>query len=265
MFSQILNSLTSSLPVILVTLLLITGVISLLDFFVWRKERSNLKVKKLPFIIEHSRSFFPVFLIVLVLRSFVFQPFNVPTGSLEPTVMPGDYLFVTQYSYGLRTPVWHQLLMPVSSPKRGDIIVLRSPVHPDILLVKRLIGLPGDDISYIDKVLYINGKKMQQTFVKNSFDVEPGDNIAVKEMSENLSGKVHNILINPNRRAQSFYHLHVPKGQYFMMGDNRDNSDDSRSWGFVPAKNLEGKAKIIFFNWNSKSHHPEWKRIGIKV
>ena len=159
MFSQILNDLISNLPIILLTLLFISGIIYLLDIFIWQKERVSSKIKKMPIIIEYSRSFFPVFLIVLILRSFVFQPFTVPTGSLEPTVMPGDYLFVTQYSYGLRAPIWRTLLMPTGNPKRGDIIVFHSPVNTKTLLVKRLIGLPGDDVSYIDKVLYINGKK----------------------------------------------------------------------------------------------------------
>lgn len=205
------------------------------------------------------KDFFWVLLLVFLIRSFVVSLYSVPTGSLEPTVMPGDILLTTKYSVGLRTPIWPHLIAQTGQLRRGEIIVFHNPVHPKFNLIKRLIGLPGDHLSYIDKVLYINGKKMSQTLLGNSVDIEGGLKIPVQKYRENLDGVSHAILINPTAATQNFYDLVVPKGQYFMMGDNRDGSDDSRFWGFVPAKTLMGQARYVVMNFS------DFKRIGTKV
>lgn len=263
MISYLLNQLISYLPIILVVLLVISALITLCDQLYWKKQRAHLSKKQatMPVLVDYARSFLPVFILVLVLRSFVFQPFKVPTGSLEPTVLPGDYLFVTQYSYGLRLPVWRFNIMPFVKPERGQIVVFHWPVNTHVLFVKRLVGMPGDDISYVNKVLTINGQRATQNFVKNSVDLEPGHNIPAKVMQEDLLGVKHNILIEPSRPSDNFYHLKVPKGEYLMMGDNRDNSDDSRSWGFVKYSQLEGRARFLFFSWDSVKKRLRFERL----
>ncbi len=249
-------------PLILLILTVFTGVASLS----YRLLFHGNKTEKKPILIEYCRSFFPLFLIVLILRSFVIQPYSVPTGSLEPTILPGELLFANQFQYGLRLPVWRNTVLNINGAKRGQIVLFHDPVNPDVLLIKRLIGLPGDRISYVDKVLYINGKKMEQTEVGPTVDIEGNQNIPVTQYQENLDGVKHDIIINKQAPAQNFYNVVVPEGQYFAMGDNRDNSDDSRYWGFIPAKNLVGKGLMIILSWNQYPKHwydkIRWNRIG---
>ncbi len=231
-------------PLILTVAVIITGVIALIDILFFAKKRTAQQ--KPNFIFEYSRSLFPVLLIVLVIRSFIIQPFRVPTGSLEPTVMPGDFIAVNQFAYGLRLPVLNTKIIPVGEPKTGDIVVFRWPVDTRIDFVKRVIGVPGDRISYRNKVLFVNGKEAMQTLVGQSVDVEPNGNVSVQEYEENLNGVKHDILINPNGGETQDFDVLVPPGRYFMMGDNRDNSADSRDWGFVPEENLIGKGFLIW-------------------
>jgi len=242
---------------------LITGVITLLDVLLLRKHRADSGAKQSA-IVEYSRAFFPILLIVWVLRSFVIQPYRVPTGSLEPTVMPGDFIAVSQFSYGLRFPVFNTKFLNISEPHRGDIALFRWPVNPKIVFVKRVIGLPGDHIIYKNKVLTINGVEAKQKFIKKTYDYGngPGQKRRVYEMQENLDGVKHDIYIQPIGGETRNYNLTVPPHEYFMMGDNRDNSDDSRSWGFVPEQNLIGKAFGIWMSWNPVQHRVRWNRIG---
>lgn len=254
-------------PLILFYLLLASIVIGGLDKYYFAKKRLAAGIKKGPWIAEFFRSYFSVFLIVWVIRTFIAQPFVVPTGSLKPTVMPGDFTLATQFSFGLHLPVWDKKLIPTWMPKRGDIVLLHWPVNPRIDFVKRMIGLPGDRISYINKVLYINGKKMPQKYVRNARDSDGVGEPSwpVKVYQENLDGVVHDIYRNPKETARNFVDLVVPKGMYFVMGDNRDNSDDSRDWGFVPSHDLIGKGQMIIFSWDSATHRPRWHRIGNKL
>lgn len=256
-------------PFILLSLTAIAGVISLIDIIFWAANRE--KDQKPPVLVEYSRSFFGVLLVVLIIRSFVVQPYRVPTGSLEPTVLPGDFIVVNQFAYGLRLPVWEKKIISISEPKRGDIVVFHWPGNPKVNFVKRVIGLPGDHISYIDKTLYINGTKASQKVLGTATDIAPQGTPKwpVNIIEENLSGIKHKIyqcknLNNcpPNPDPQNFYDLVVPKGQYLMMGDNRDNSEDSRIWGFVPEQYLVGKAFLIFLSWDSNNHSVRWHRIG---
>lgn len=240
----------NNIVLMLLLLLLITGVIFFLDLLVLAPRRKRLVLEPSP-TIECIKSLFPVLLIVLVIRSFLVQPYRVPTGSLEPTIMPGDFILVNQFSYGLHLPLLNKKIVEIGEPKRGDIALFEFPKNRAVVYVKRVIGLPGDYIEYTNKKLYINGKPAPQKAI-------PGGD----KKTENLSGVSHEILIDPNKnRGQDFY-LVVPDGQYFMMGDNRDNSYDSRYWGFVPEENLVGKAMVIWFSWDSEKYRVCWERIG---
>ena len=256
-----------SFDFILVALTIATGILWLTDIFFWRKRRANTTTKP-SFMLHFAVDYFPVFLIVLLIRSFVVSPFYVPTGSLEPTIIPTEFLFVSQFSYGLRLPLWHTLLIKTGEPKRGDIAVFHWPVNPKVDFIKRVIGVPGDKISYINKVLYVNGVEAKQTFVGLKQEVDgPGVTWQMKEYTEDLGGVKHGIYMCandnacPNQRNFNFYNLVVPPGEYFMMGDNRDNSDDSRVWGFVPANDIAGKALFIFFSIDN-NHRIRWHRFG---
>lgn len=259
-------------PLILLSLTVFSGVIVLVDWLLLRQRRkrennSNLGRGDQPLVIEYARSFFPVLLVVLVIRSFIAQPYRVPTGSLEPTVMPGDFILVTQYNYGLHFPVWHWTLLNTGEPKRGQVALFHYPVNPHITFVKRVIGVPGDHISYINKVLYINGKKIKQTFVKRAKELgSVGHRANVKAYQETINGVTHQLYVRPDQPARNFYNLVVPKGMYFMMGDNRDDSDDSRFWGFVSASAFIGEGQMVLFSWDSRAPHfwdkIRWDRMG---
>ena len=240
-----------------------TGVVVLVDCIWQRKliKAGEDNRKTTPVLIDYCRSLFPVFLIVVVLRSFVVQPYVVPTGSLEPTIMPGDFIFVEQFAYGIKLPIWNKTIIPIGELHRGDIALFHYPVNPNLNFIKRVIGLPGDKISYHNKQLTINGKKVTETFLKDTTANEPGFGpYKVKIYKENLLGLQHEIQISNDKRLNSidnkpdFTNLIVPQGEYFMMGDNRDNSEDSRYWGFVPKKDFIGKAKFVFLHMKPNGH-----------
>lgn len=243
----------------------LTGALTLLDKFYWGKKRQADEQQHI--IIEYARSFFPVLLLVWIIRSFIVQPYRVPTGSLEPTIMPGDFIAVNQFAYGLRLPVLHTKIVPIGEPDHGDIALFRWPKHPEIIFVKRVIGIPGDHIVYKNKVLTINGHICTQQFVQHTYDYYSGGLMPrpVEELSEDLLGVKHNIFIQSHNGEDQNFDINVPPHQYFMMGDNRDDSDDSRFWGFVPERNLIGKAMIVWMSWNALQHHVRWSRIGIKL
>lgn len=252
---------------ILLLLTVFSGIVVATDKLLQRCSKSPAPVEneKIPLILDYAKSLFPVFLAVLLLRSFVAQPFKVPSGSLEPTVMPGDFMLVTQFDYGLRMPVWNNTIIATGTPQRGQIALFRWPVNPNITFVKRVIGLPGDRISYINKVLTINGIECAQRLVKDSNDIENGESLPAKTYEENLLGLKHQILVRADVPGQDFKDLVVPEGQYLMMGDNRDDSDDSRDWGFVSINDFIGRAHFVWFNWNSDlpwSQKVNWHRIG---
>ncbi len=252
----------------LTLIVLVTGIIALLDTAFWRQQRlaalgvSTKAEDKPPLLIDYARSFFPVLLLVLIIRSFLFQPVRVPTGSLEPTVMPGDLIAVNQFAYGLRLPVLNSKILSISEPKVGDIVVFRWPVDEKVNFVKRIVGTPGDHVVYQNKQLTINGRKIPQTYLHDGVDVGPGDDIPVQVKQEDLLGVKHHILVNPFRGDFHDVDVVVPNDKYFVLGDNRDDSTDSRSWGFVPEKNLIGKAFYIFFSWDNKNHKVRWQHLG---
>jgi signal peptidase I len=257
-----MSNITIDFPLILTALVLVTGLICLIDALFFAKKRSESGEKK-SILIEYARSFFPVLLIVWVVRSFIVQPYRVPTGSLEPTIMPGDFIIVKQYAYGLRFPVTNTKMMATGEPKRGDIILFWPPDHSDVF-VKRLVGLPGDHIVYKNKTLSINGKEMPQTSIEKTYDtLEDGRKVPVEKKQEDLMGIKHDIYLQMNNsNNQNDVDVTVPAGHYFMMGDNRDDSADSRVWGFVPDKDLIGQAFGVWMSWDNEHARIRWDRIG---
>jgi len=190
----------------------------------------------------------------------------VPTGSLEPTILPGDFIAVSQFSYGLRLPVLNYKIFKTWEPKRGDITLFRWPKQPSIVFVKRVVGVPGDHVVYRNKILTINGTIARQILLGHALDIEPEQvPIAVQIKLENLLGVKHKIFVRSQGGNVTSFDLVVPQGFYFMMGDNRDNSDDSRDWGFVPEQNLIGKALVIWMSWDSVRNRVRWHRIGTKI
>ena len=242
---------------ILLVLSAISGFIYLLDVAFWAKKRGS--DQKPGRIIEYSRSFFPVFFIVLLLRSFLIEPFRIPSGSLEPTLLVGDFVAVNKFAYGLRLPVWEKKVVSISNPKTGDIAVFRWPPAPSYDYIKRVIGVPGDRVVYHDKKLTVNGKEAKQTFVEYTIDESSGKPVA--KYKEDLNGVVHDIFVRADVPAVDF-DIVVPEGNYFMMGDNRDDSSDSRFWGFVPDNYLRGKAFLVWMSWNGKTDNLRWSKIG---
>jgi signal peptidase I len=227
----------------------ITGLISFLDLvFLKAKREPGEKEGK---IVEYSKSFFPVLLAVFIIRSFVVEPFKIPSGSMMPTLINGDFIAVNKFSYGLRLPVFHKTLIKIGSPNRGDVVVFNFPDDPKINYIKRLIGLPGDEIRYENKQLFIDGTAIEQEFNSDYlYDAAYGP-MNAKLYYESVSTEEHGILIHdvPDKN----YTFNVPSDHYLVMGDNRDNSSDSRVWGFVPDKYLQGKAFGIWLNFSEPS------------
>lgn len=247
---------------------LITGIISLLDIIIFAPKRalSTKREKKIPLILDYSRSFFPILLLVFLLRSFLFEPFRIPSGSLEPTLLTGDFILVNKFDYGVRVPIIHKRLFGSGMPKRGDIMVFRWPANPSINFIKRVVGLPGDHISYVNKELFVNGEKIPQEFLENTTaQDENGSEWEAEKKQENLLGVKHNIFVDPSKSAYDYQDIIVPEGMFFVMGDNRDYSDDSRYWGFVPDQNIVGKAVLVWMSWNSNNTRVRWQRIGTAI
>ena len=273
-------------PAIMVLAVFITGVIWALDVWVWapkRREQSEKlggadsglneeklelekeKIRKEPVLVEYSRSLFPVILIVLILRSFLIEPFRIPSGSMMPTLLDGDFILVNKFTYGIRLPVLNQKVVDIGEPHRGDVAVFRYPKDPSVDYIKRIIGLPGDHIIYKNKKLYINGKYMEQIDFGLYEATGTGITMAGAEMYEEDLGTVkHHILINNDRPVLNMEYT-VGDGEYFVMGDNRDNSNDSRFWGTVPEQNLVGRAFMIWMNWDSTDNGVTWSRIGQSI
>jgi signal peptidase I len=222
-------------------------------------------VEKEPLLVEYARSFFPVVLIVLLLRSFLFEPFRIPSGSMMPTLLIGDFILVNKFSYGVRLPVLNYKVIEVGEPKRGDVVVFRYPKQPTVDYIKRVIGLPGDRIAYFDKKLYINGQPTQQVDLGKYTGVGQGVNMSGSELiKEDLEGVEH-LILNTNGVLTVEDVFVVPPGHYFVMGDNRDNSNDSRYWGTVPEANLVGRAEAIWMNWDWQNNGIAFNRLGTVI
>lgn len=245
-------------------LLVLAAVTGLVTWWWKRKHGEQRNDVKQGFFVENCRSFFPVILIVLVLRSFLIEPFRIPSGSMLPTLNVGDFIVVNKFSYGLRMPVFHWKFLPLGEPETGDVVVFRYPPAPEKDYIKRVIGKPGDTIRYVNKRLSINGQELAYEY-RRQYD--EGTSFIIREAevrSEQLGDGEHEILVL-TRAFDQGGEVTVPEGHYFVMGDNRDNSEDSRRWGFVPERNLVGKAVFIWMNWDSTLGHPDWGRIGTSI
>ena len=235
--------------------------------------RARLRDDKLrqPWWLEYSASFFPVILVVFVVRSFVVEPFKIPSGSMVPTLLVGDFILVNKFDYGIRLPITNTKITEGRPLERGDVVVFRYPKDESVDYIKRVIGLPGDVVAAQDKQLTINGKPVPEAPLPDYFDEERIG--YAKQFEEDLDGRKNAILNNPAvppyivgaedypYRDNCTYNARgvickVPPGNYFMMGDNRDNSADSRYWGFAPDKNIVGRAFFIWMNFSNL------KRIG---
>ncbi|MDH5435589.1 MAG: signal peptidase I [Gammaproteobacteria bacterium] len=222
-------------------------------------------IAKEPILAEYSRALMPIILIVLILRSFIIEPFRIPSGSMMPTLLVGDFILVNKYAYGVRLPVTNTKFLDTGSPARGDVAVFRYPEDPSTDYIKRIVGLPGDHLKYINKTLYINGVEASQEVLGSYQGVGSGVSMSgASERIEDLTGIKHKILVIPNGVSVPG-ELIVPQGQYFVMGDNRDNSRDSRFWGFLEEKYLKGRAFMIWMNWDSANSGVAWSRIGTKI
>jgi signal peptidase I len=245
--------------------LLATGIIWAADHLIWAPARERTatalqkagkpiadvsKVRREPLIVEYARAFFPVILFVFLLRSFLVEPFRIPSGSMMPGLVAGDFILVNKYTYGLRLPVINRKVLEINSPKRGDVMVFRYPRDPSVNYIKRVIGLPGDHIVYRDKKLFVNNQPMPLTPVGDYSYTESGDHmIFARILKEQIDGVEHNILHSEGQNP-GVLEFNVPEGHYFMMGDNRDRSNDSRYWGTVPEENVVGRAFLIWFSWD---------------
>ena len=251
---------------LLFSLLVVTGAIALADHL-WLA-RGRGEGAKEPWWVECGKSFFPVILIVFTLRSFLVEPFKIPSGSMVPTLLIGDFILVNKYTYGIRIPIINKKVIEVSEPRRGEVMVFRYPEDPSLDYIKRVVGLPGDRIAWIDKRLYINGAEATTRTLPDY--LHPERIHYSKHFTEKLGETEHSILLEDDAPAAVPYaksfpfqkncHYNnggvectVPPGHYFMMGDNRDNSADSRVWGFVPEENIVGKAFFIWFNFSEPS------------
>jgi len=243
----------------------VTGIVALIDVVFFAKKRMRSR-KHMPMLIDYCRSFFPVLLLVFILRSFLFEPFRIPSGSLEPTLLVGDFILVNKFDYGVRLPVLHNKIVTIHEPVRGDIIVFRWPPNTSYDFIKRVIGVPGDKISYVNKELLINGVKIPQELLgKRPASDDSDGNKTVEERREDLLGVKHHIYVNPARDSSDYNNLTVPKGMYFVLGDNRDDSADSRYWGFVSEKNIVGKAVAIWMSWDADKSRVRWNRLGTLI
>lgn len=294
----------NTFALILVCLTIITGIIWVLDKVKWGPVRQAARDEaqaKAEFaldeetlagihpenvLIENARSLFPVIAVVFVLRSFIYEPFQIPSGSMMPTLLVGDFILVEKFSYGVKEPVWQNKLIPTGEPKRGDVAVFKYPEDPRVDYIKRVVGLPGDRIVYKDKKVYLvpacdkDACGAYKALDVNSLGSEDfgGEYSTMQVYSEILGEVAHKTLIDPRRYDQPSryyqqpgtyaYEWVVPEGHYFMMGDNRDHSADSRYWGFVPEQNLVGKAVAIWisfeFEREADSFLPAWIPTGVR-
>lgn len=244
----------------------ISGLVWALDRWWLARRRAEIQGDDAlePALVDYSRSFFPLLLIVLVLRSFVAEPFRIPSGSMVPTLLDGDFILVNKYTYGVRLPVLETQVLEVGSPERGDVAVFRYPMDNRQRFIKRVVGLPGDRITYQGIQLYVNGEPVpMERLGVYAGPQAPG----AVQFLETLGEVEHRVLHRDDprlRRLQQDEFL-VPDGHYYVMGDNRDSSNDSRAWGLVPQEYLVGRAFMIWMNWERLTVPPRWERIGQRI
>ena len=252
---------------LLVALAALTGAVWGLDRLLFADKRQARGITKEPVAVDYARSFFPVIVIVLVLRSFLYEPFRIPSDSMMPTLIQGDFIFVNKWRYGLRLPVLNTRIVPVGEPQRGDVIVFRKPSDPSLVFIKRLVGLPGDTIQVVGSQVLVNGTPSQiapgELYSGPKNEQYPFTHVG----KERLGSKTHAVLLDPARPGMEG-EWRVPPGHFFMMGDNRNNSRDSRfpDVGFVPEGNVIGKAEAIWLSFNpDRKWRLLWNRMGTGI
>lgn len=271
-------------PLVLVVLVFSSGLIWLVDSLLFARARTQgqdilkdkyrewqidgsedatafnaecVAIAREPVVVEYAKSFFPVLFFVFVLRSFLVEPFQIPSSSMVPTLQVGDYILVNKYTYGIRLPVLRTKVLALNEPERGDVMVFFPPHMKKTYFIKRVIGLPGDTVAYRNKQLTINGKPAEQRLLAALPPSAPSYHL----LEENLAGVEHQVQTELRRNVDDFA-IRVQPGHYFMMGDNRDNSSDSRVWGQVPEKDIVGEAFAIWMHWDSLFSLPSFKRVG---
>ena len=248
---------------ILTLLLGVSGLILLADAAFLKRRGRVASGTREPLAVQYARSLFPVILIVLLIRSFVVEPFRIPSASMMPGLVDGDFIFVNKFAYGLRLPVLNSKIISTGHPQRGDVVVFRLPSDPSIHYIKRLIGLPGDHVVVQDNAIFINGARIP---AKRNGEYTGGYGFSGANLEvEQIAGRDHQIMLAQNRRSTD-YDTVVPPRSYFFMGDNRNDSEDSRFAlvGFVPDRNLDGRAMLIWMNWRIPGW-PIWNRFGTKI
>ncbi|MCK9488443.1 MAG: signal peptidase I [Xanthomonadales bacterium] len=254
---------------LLVALTALTGLIWLIDSLLFAKRRRQRapEQEKVPVVVDYSRSFFPIILAVLIFRSFLFEPFKIPSSSMMPTLLIGDFILVNKFAYGIRLPVLHRKVIDIGEPERGDVAVFRYPQDVRVDYIKRIIGIPGDTITYRNKTLYINDLEVPQEHLGRYVGSGRGREMSgAMELAEQLPGTRYQILQRPNVPGGGEATWQVPAGHYFALGDNRDNSLDSRYWQFVPEENLVGRASLIWWSWDTqKDGIIDFSRLGTVI
>ena len=250
-------------PLILSLLLVVSGLILLTEVVILNQRRRATSSTKQPLLVQYARSLFPVILIVLVVRSFVVEPFRIPSASMMPGLVDGDFILVNKFSYGLRLPVLNSKILSTGQPQRGDVVVFRLPSKPSVHYIKRLIGIPGDHILVHDNTIFINGARVA---VKRDGEYSGGYGFSGADLEIERIGERNHLIMLAKDRFSTDYDAIVPPDNYFFMGDNRNDSEDSRfaQVGFVPGGNLDGKAMLIWMNWQIPGW-PIWHRFGTKI
>ena len=285
-------------PLLLVIAVAVTGLLALFDR-IWlapgrrravaayeaqvaeTDENTLQRLNKEPLLIEYGKSFFPVLAIVLILRSFLVEPFQIPSGSMKPTLEIGDFILVNKFAYGIRLPVLETKIIPIGDPQRGDVMVFRYPNDPRVNYIKRVVGLPGDRIGYTDKQLTVNGHVVERELLRTLEDDEvpaghPLQALAKVDIyQEQLGDASHEARYKAMSQVPPAREWQVPEGNYFMVGDNRDNSNDSRYWsapemspelwGMVPDSYIVGKAFAVWMHWPEPKlrNLPSFSRVGL--
>ena len=299
-FYQLMSAQRADFSLVLILITIVSGVVWAIDHFVLRPRRiaaarsagRDPESIELPGTVDYARSFFPIMAVLLVLRSFLYEPYRIPSDSMMPTLLDGDFILVNKYAYGVRLPVIHEKVLEVGAPQRGDVAVFRFPTDTTVNYVKRVVGLPGDVVEVREDQLIINGQPVP---LVQQGRYEDGCYLNMRIAEEKLGEHSHRVLhclssdmitvpplpscnrsipqgyicnestagINPDSGNRI---MQVPEGHYLMVGDNRDNSSDGRVWGFVAESLLVGRASLVWFNWDlQRSGGPDWSRIGTRI
>ena len=253
---------------VLVALAALTGTVWGVDRLFFESARRGRGVAKDPVLVDYARSFFPVIVIVLVLRSFLYEPFRIPSDSMMPTLVHGDFIFVNKWRYGLRLPVVNTRIAEIGEPQRGDVVVFRKPSDPSLVLIKRLVGMPGDTVQVIGTQVWINGKP-SRIETGELYSGPKSEQYPFTRVGEETLGEVSHAVLLVQSRIGLEGEWQVPAGHYFMMGDNRNNSQDSRypDVGYVPEANIIGKAEAIWLSFDPDRSwwHLLWHRMGTAI